>query len=60
MNRYTGKKAVVIGGTHGMGLAMVTALLNGGTEVVLTGRNGQNLESARRSSAYGPTWCDRT
>lgn len=27
MNRYTGKKTVVIGGTHGMGVAIVKALL---------------------------------
>jgi NAD(P)-dependent dehydrogenase (short-subunit alcohol dehydrogenase family) len=48
MNRYTEKKAVVVGGTHGMGLAIVKALLDGGAEVMLTGRNGQNLEAARR------------
>ena len=48
IGRYAGKKAVVTGGTHGMGLAMVTALLEGGAEVLLTGRNEQNLEAARR------------
>ena len=48
MGRYTGKKAVVTGGTHGMGLATVKALLEGGAEVLLTGRNEQNLEAARR------------
>ncbi|MBA3713679.1 MAG: SDR family oxidoreductase [Pyrinomonadaceae bacterium] len=48
MNKYTGKKAVVIGGTTGMGLATVKALLEGGAEVLLTGRNEQNLEAARR------------
>ena len=36
------------GGTHGMGLATVKALLEGGAEVLLTGRNEQNLEAARR------------
>jgi NAD(P)-dependent dehydrogenase (short-subunit alcohol dehydrogenase family) len=45
---HAGKKAVVIGGTHGMGLAMVKALLGGGAEVLLTGRSEQNLEAARR------------
>jgi NAD(P)-dependent dehydrogenase (short-subunit alcohol dehydrogenase family) len=45
--KYAGKKAVVTGGTHGMGLAIVTALLGGGAEVLLTGRNEQNLEAAR-------------
>jgi NAD(P)-dependent dehydrogenase (short-subunit alcohol dehydrogenase family) len=46
--RYTGKKAVVTGGTHGMGLATVKALLDGGVEVLLTGRNEQNLAAASR------------
>jgi NAD(P)-dependent dehydrogenase (short-subunit alcohol dehydrogenase family) len=52
MGTYTGKKVVVTGGTHGMGLAIVKALLEGGAEVLLTGRNEQNLEAARR--ALGP------
>jgi len=43
MGKYTGKKAVVIGGTIGMGLATVKALLEGGAEMLLTGRNEQNL-----------------
>lgn len=51
MNDYQGKKAVVIGGTHGMGLAMVKALLAGGTEVLLTGRNERNLDAVRREFA---------
>ncbi|MEV6320447.1 SDR family oxidoreductase [Nocardia sp. NPDC051787] len=42
-----GKKAVVTGGTHGMGLAIVEALLAEGVEVVLTGRNEDNLAQAR-------------
>jgi NAD(P)-dependent dehydrogenase (short-subunit alcohol dehydrogenase family) len=48
MGKYDGKKAVVIGGTHGMGLAIAKALLDGGSEVLLTGRNERNLEAARR------------
>jgi NAD(P)-dependent dehydrogenase (short-subunit alcohol dehydrogenase family) len=48
MGKYTGKKAVVTGGTHGMGLAIVKALREGGAEVLLTGRNEQHLEAARR------------
>lgn len=47
MSKYAGKKAVVTGGTHGMGLAMVKALLDGGAEVLLTGRNEQNIDAAR-------------
>ncbi|MFD7628354.1 SDR family oxidoreductase [Streptomyces sp. NPDC059851] len=45
--KFTGTKAVVTGGTHGMGLAIVEALLDGGAEVLLTGRNEKNLEEAR-------------
>jgi NAD(P)-dependent dehydrogenase (short-subunit alcohol dehydrogenase family) len=48
MGKYTGKKAVVIGGTIGIGLATVKTLLEGGAEVLLTGRNEQNLDAARR------------
>jgi NAD(P)-dependent dehydrogenase (short-subunit alcohol dehydrogenase family) len=47
-SNYAGKKAVVIGGTHGMGLAIVKALLEGDAEVLLTGLNERNLEAARR------------
>lgn len=52
MSGYTVEKAVVAGGTHGMGLAMAEALLDGGAEVLLTGRNEKNLEAAR--SKLGP------
>jgi NAD(P)-dependent dehydrogenase (short-subunit alcohol dehydrogenase family) len=48
MKRYAGKKAVVTGGTHGMGLATVKALVDGGAEVLLTGWNERNVEAARR------------
>jgi NAD(P)-dependent dehydrogenase (short-subunit alcohol dehydrogenase family) len=50
MSAYRGKKAVVIGGTHGMGLAVATALLAGGAEVLATGRNEGNIEEARRAA----------
>jgi NAD(P)-dependent dehydrogenase (short-subunit alcohol dehydrogenase family) len=45
--RYEGKTAVVVGGTHGMGLAMVRELRAGGARVLLTGRNEENLSRAR-------------
>lgn len=48
MDRYADKKAVIIGGTIGIGLATARALLEGGAEVLLTGVNQQNLEAARR------------
>lgn len=49
-----GKKAVVTGGTHGMGLAIVEALLAEDVEVVLTGRNEDNLAQARARLAGRP------
>ncbi|WP_163868875.1 SDR family oxidoreductase [Myxococcus eversor] len=48
MGRYSGKKAVVTGGTAGIGLATVKALLTEGAEVLLTGRNEQGLDAARK------------
>ena len=48
VGKYTGSKAVVTGGTHGMGLAAVNALLDEGAQVLLTGRNEQNIDAARR------------
>lgn len=46
MTDYTGKKAVITGGTHGMGLAIAKALLRQGAEVLVTGRNPKNIEAA--------------
>ncbi|MEK5056875.1 short-chain dehydrogenase [Paenibacillus sp. FSL H7-0326] len=48
MKGYEGKKAVITGGTHGMGMAVAKSLLAGGAEVILTGRNLKNVEDARR------------
>ncbi|MFI6577944.1 SDR family oxidoreductase [Nocardiopsis sp. NPDC050513] len=47
MGAYTGKRAVVVGGTHGMGRGVVEELVAGGARVLLTGRNEKNLEEAR-------------
>ena len=49
MSRFSGKKAVISGGTHGMGFAIAKALLEGGAEVLLTGRNGHNIDAARKA-----------
>lgn len=49
--QYEGKTAVVIGGTHGMGLATAQLLLAGGARVLVTGRNPANIEKARLSLA---------
>ncbi|PSK98780.1 hypothetical protein CLV63_1044 [Murinocardiopsis flavida] len=40
-------KAVVTGGTHGMGLAIAAALIDGGAEVIVTGRDGKKIEAAQ-------------
>ncbi|GHF45803.1 oxidoreductase [Streptomyces mashuensis] len=50
--QYAGKKAVVIGGTIGMGLAIARRLVAGGAEVLLTGRNEKNLAAAQ--AEFGP------
>lgn len=52
MKKYEGKKAVVTGGTHGIGRTVVEALLDGGAEVLLTGLNEQNIKTA--SEELGP------
>src|SRR5579872_1907932 len=46
--RYQGKKAVIIGGTSGIGLATAKMLLNGGARVMVTGRSQAGLESAQK------------
>lgn len=43
MGNYGGKKAVITGGTIGIGLATAQALIAGGAEVLITGRNPQHL-----------------
>lgn len=53
MSRFEGKKCVVIGGTHGMGLAVAQALIAGGATVLITGRNEKNLADARRALGRG-------
>ena len=44
--RYEGKRAVVIGGTHGMGLATAQHLVGGGGDVLVTGSNPANVLAA--------------
>ncbi len=48
MQRYQGKKVVIIGGTSGMGLATAKMLLDGGARVLVTGRSAAGLESAQK------------
>lgn len=47
VSRYANTKAVIIGGTHGMGLEVARFLVNGGGEVIVTGNKQQNVEEAR-------------
>ena len=53
MSRFQGRKAVVIGGTHGMGLAVARALIAGGAEVLITGRDENNLADAQQTLGGG-------
>lgn len=43
MGNYENRNAVIIGGTHGMGLATVDRLVEGGAQVLLTGNHAANL-----------------
>ena len=42
--RLTGRRAVVTGGTSGIGLAVVSTLLERGAEVLVVARNADRLE----------------
>ena len=48
MARYEAKRAVVIGGTSGMGLATARLLRDEGASVLVTGRTEEDAENARR------------
>ncbi|CAM2158749.1 Short-chain dehydrogenase (plasmid) [Pararobbsia alpina] len=47
MERYQGKKVLIIGGTSGMGLATAKMLIEGGAHVLVTGQSQAGLELAR-------------
>lgn len=47
MSAYAGKQAVIVGGTHGIGLATAKLLLAGGAEALVTGREA-SAAAARR------------
>jgi len=49
MNRYEGKKVVVIGGTSVIGLATATMLADGGGRVLVTGRSQAWLDSTQKA-----------
>ena len=53
MERYEAKRAVIIGGTSGMGLATAKMLLEGGARVLVTGRSRAGLDSAEKALGTG-------
>ncbi|MFF8713056.1 SDR family oxidoreductase [Streptomyces sp. NPDC015184] len=48
MPKYTGRKAVVVGGTTGVGLAIAKRLVEGGARVLLTGGSAHGFADAER------------
>lgn len=52
---YEGRRAVIVGGTHGIGLAIAEQLLGGGAQVVVTGRSENNVRHAAASLGQGAT-----
>ena len=53
MDRYAGKKAVIIGGTSGIGLATAKMLVDGGARVLVTGRSQAGRESTQKELGKG-------
>ena len=53
MERYEGKKVVIIGGTSGIGLATAKMLVDGGARVLVTGRSQAGLDSAQKELGKG-------
>jgi len=53
MERYAGKKAVIIGGTSGIGLATAKMLVDGGARVLVTGRSPAGLDSTQKELGKG-------
>nr|WP_205698666.1 SDR family NAD(P)-dependent oxidoreductase [Conexibacter sp. SYSU D00693] len=49
---YAGRRAVVVGGTHGIGLAIAQRLVDGAAEVLVTGRDAAKVAEA--AAALGP------
>lgn len=53
MGRFKGKNVLIIGGTHGMGLATAKTLLLEGAQVLVTGANPSNVQDARAELGEG-------
>ncbi|MFJ2771404.1 SDR family NAD(P)-dependent oxidoreductase [Streptomyces sp. NPDC087300] len=52
MPKYAGRKAVVVGGADGLGLAIAKRLVEGGAEVLVTG--GPAADLAQAAAEVGP------
>ena len=53
MDRLKGKRALITGGTSGIGLETAHRFLNEGARVAITGKNPATLETARRELGSG-------
>ena len=53
MDRLKGKRALITGGTSGIGLETAHQFLNEGARVAITGKNPATLETARRELGSG-------
>ena len=53
MERYEAKRAVIIGGTSGIGLVTAKMLMDGGARVLVTGRSQAGLDSAQKELGKG-------
>ncbi|MEV0828475.1 SDR family oxidoreductase [Nonomuraea rubra] len=53
MDKYSGKNAVVTGGSSGIGLAIARFLAGGGARVAITGRSQEPLDAAREQLGEG-------
>jgi NAD(P)-dependent dehydrogenase (short-subunit alcohol dehydrogenase family) len=53
MDRFEGKKVVIIGGTSGIGLSTAKMLVDGGARVLVTGRSQAGLDAARKELGQG-------
>src|SRR5262245_13042109 len=53
MSRLKGKRALITGGTSGIGLAAALRFMSEGARVAITGRSQANLESARKELGSG-------